>query len=112
MAVRKLKLIWQQVHDSTNHLYQPWAFLNVDKPRKILSNNINSNELRNVFVPSSMPIISNVQSSMISTEQSPLINSQTLSKPSTTTTDFCANGFITENTTTTNEFRYDGSGRK
>ncbi|CAF5114150.1 unnamed protein product, partial [Rotaria socialis] len=54
MAVRKLKLVWQQVNDSTCHLYQPWSFLNVDKPRKVLPNNINSsmttNELRNVFI--------------------------------------------------------------
>jgi hypothetical protein len=90
MAVRKLKLIWQQVHDSTSHLYQPWSFLNIDKPRKIISNNINSSitttELRNVFAPSSMPIISNVQSSssisIISTEQPSFINSPSLSKPS------------------------------
>jgi hypothetical protein len=89
MAIRKLKLIWQQVHDSTSHLYQPWSFLNIDKPRKIPLNNINSsittNELRNVFAPSSMPTISNIQSSsisMINTEQSSLINSPTLSKPS------------------------------
>ncbi|CAF0752338.1 unnamed protein product [Rotaria sordida] len=92
MAVRKLKLIWQQVHDSTNHLYQPWSFLNVDKPRKVIHNNINystatttTNELRNVFVPSSMPMISNVETSSISmmnTEQPLLINSQSLTKPS------------------------------
>jgi len=89
MAIRKLKLIWQQVHDSTSHLYQPWSFLNIDKPRKIPLNNINSsittNELRNVFAPSSMSTISNIQSSsisMINTEQSSLINSPTLSKPS------------------------------
>jgi hypothetical protein len=83
MAVRKLKLIWQQVHDSTSHLYQPWSFLNIDKPRKVNSS-ITTNELRNVFVPSSMPIISNVQStiSIMDTEQAPLSNSQSLSKPS------------------------------
>ena len=78
MAVRKLKLIWQQVHDSTNHLYQPWTFLNIDKPRKVISNN----ELRNVFAPSSMPIINNIQSSIMNTEQSPSMNSQSISKPS------------------------------
>ncbi len=83
MAVRKLKLIWQQVHDSTSHLYQPWSFLNIDKPRKVNSS-ITTNELRNVFVPSSMPIISNVQStiSIMDTEQAPLSNPQSLSKPS------------------------------
>jgi hypothetical protein len=89
MAVRKLKLIWQQVHESTSHLYQPWSFLNIDKPRKMTTNNINSsmttNELRNVFAPPPpMPIISHIQSSIsvINTEQSPLINSPSLSKPS------------------------------
>jgi hypothetical protein len=92
MVVRKLKLIWQQVHDSTSHLYQPWSFLNIDKPRKMPTNNINTsittNELRNVFAPppttSSMPIISHVQSSIsvINTEQASLINSPSLSKPS------------------------------
>ncbi len=78
MAVRKLKLIWQQVHESTSHLYQPWSFLNIDKPRKVVSNNINAsmttNDLRNVFAPSSMP--------MMNAEQLTLINSQSLSKPS------------------------------
>jgi len=78
MAVRKLKLIWQQVHESTSHLYQPWSFLNIDKPRKVISNNINAsmttNDLRNVFAPSSMP--------MMNAEQLTLINSQSLSKPS------------------------------
>ncbi|CAF0738227.1 unnamed protein product [Adineta steineri] len=90
MAVRKLKLIWQQVHDSSSHLYQPWSFLNIDQPRKAVSNNVNTsmttNDLRNVFAPSSMPMISNVQSSssisMMHTEQLPLINQQSLSKPS------------------------------
>ena len=88
MVVRKLKLLWQQIHDSTSHLYQPWSFLNIDKPRKVPTNNFNSsmttNDLRNVFVPTSMPIVSNVQSSltMMETEPSSLINSQTISKPS------------------------------
>ncbi|CAF3282046.1 unnamed protein product [Rotaria sp. Silwood2] len=88
MAVRKLKLVWQQVHDSTSHLYQPWSFLNVDKPRKVIPNNINysttTNELRNVFLPPSMPMMSNVETSSISmmnTEQPLLINSQSISKP-------------------------------
>ena len=35
MAVRKLKLVWQQVHDSSSQLYQPWSLINIDKPRKI-----------------------------------------------------------------------------
>lgn len=90
MAVRKLKLVWQQVHDSTSHLYQPWSFLNIDKPRKMTSNNITSslttNDLRNVFAPTSMPMISNVQTSssisMMTTEQSPLIHPQSIAKPS------------------------------
>ena len=90
MAVRKLKLIWQQVHDSTSHLYQPWSFLNIDKSRKVIPNTISSSmtttELRNVFAPPSIPVISNVQTlssiSMINTESSPSISSQSLSKPS------------------------------
>ncbi len=83
MAVRKLKLIWQQVHDSTSHLYQPWSFLNIDKPRKVPPS-ITTHELRNIFPPPpSVPIISNVQStiSIINTEQSPVINPPSLSKP-------------------------------
>lgn len=82
MATRKLKLIWQQVHDSTSYLYQPWSFLNIDKPRTIPTQQSTTNDLRNVFITSSMPIISNVQSSMINSEQSSLINTQTISKPS------------------------------
>lgn len=102
MAIRKLKLIWQQVHDSTSYLYQPWSFLNIDKPRKQTANNINSsittNDLRNVFTSSTMPIISNVQSSssIIHTEQLSLNNPQTISKPSVyqTPMDTSANMFI------------------
>ncbi|CAF1906932.1 unnamed protein product [Rotaria magnacalcarata] len=89
MAVRKLKLVWQQVNDSTSHLYQPWSFLNVDKPRKVLPNNINSSmktsELRNVFITPSMPMISNIESSSISmmnTEHERLMHSLPISKPS------------------------------
>ena len=93
MTVRKLKLVWQQVNDSASRSYQPWSLLNVDKPRKMPMNNINAsmttNELRNVFAQqappiTSMPIISHVQSPMpvINTEQTPLMNSPALSKPS------------------------------
>ncbi|UJR31711.1 hypothetical protein I4U23_019191 [Adineta vaga] len=97
MAVRKLKLIWQQVHDSSSQLYQPWSFLNIDKPRKTIPmHNMNSsmttNDLHNVFAYSSMPIITNVQPTvtstaaaaitMMNTEPSSSNNSQSLSKPS------------------------------
>jgi hypothetical protein len=85
MAARKLKLIWQQVHDSTSYLYQPWSFLNIDKTRKVIPNNINSSmtthDLHNIFAPQSMPMISNVQS-VNNTEHSPLMHHQSLSKPS------------------------------
>ena len=88
MAVRKLKLIWQQVNDSTSHLYQPWSFLNIDKSRKIFSNNINSlittNDLHNVFGPSSISSISSMASSSISImngDQSVLINPPSSPKP-------------------------------
>ncbi|CAF1000584.1 unnamed protein product [Adineta ricciae] len=98
MTVRKLKLIWQQVHDSSSQLYQPWSLLNIDKPRRTTSNqNVHStmttNDFHNVFAPSSMPMITNVQSAlpvvaaasssitMLNTEPSPLNNSQSLSKP-------------------------------
>lgn len=88
MAARKLKLVWQQVNDSTSHLYQPWSFLNVDKPRKVIPSTINSsittNELRNVFVPTSMPMISSIESSsipMMTTQQELLMNPPSISKP-------------------------------
>ncbi|CAF1084216.1 unnamed protein product [Rotaria sp. Silwood1] len=104
MVIRKLKLVWQQVHDSTSRLYQPWSFLNVDKPRKIPPNNINystTNELRNVFVPSTMPIMNNIETSSISMmniEQPLLMNPQSLSKPSVHQTP------METTTTTTNVF--------
>ncbi|CAF3318433.1 unnamed protein product [Rotaria socialis] len=104
MAVRKLKLVWQQVNDSTSHLYQPWSFLNVDKPRKVLPNNINSsmttNELRNVFITPSMPMISNIESapvSMMNTEHELLMHSLPISKPSShhqTPMEIAANTFL------------------
>lgn len=80
MTARKLKLIWQQVHDSTNHLYQSWSFLNVDKPRQVTSA-ITTNELRNVFAAPSIPIITQAQS-VINSQQTSLTNSPSLSKPS------------------------------
>lgn len=80
MTARKLKLIWQQVHDSSNHLYQSWSFLNVDKPRQVTSS-ITTNELRNVFAAPSIPIITQAQS-VINTSQTSLTNSPSLSKPS------------------------------
>ena len=98
MTVRKLKLIWQQVHDSSSQLYQPWSLLNIDKPRRTTSaqnvhSSMTTNDFHNVFAPSSMPMITNVQSAlpvlpaasssitMLNTEPSPLNNSQSLSKP-------------------------------
>lgn len=82
MIVRKLKLIWQQVHDSSNHLYQPWSFLNVEKPRQITTSSMTTtNELRNVFAPPSIPIITHAQS-VINTQQTSLTSSPSLPKPS------------------------------
>ena len=83
MTVRKLKLIWQQVHDSTNHLYQPWSFLNVDKPRQVTTSSITTtNDLRNVFAPPSIPIITHAQSVINTIQQTALTSSPSLPKPS------------------------------
>ena len=91
MEVRKLKLIWQQVNDSTNHLYQPWSFFTVEQPRKTVPNHVNSsmstNELHHIFVPTSMPMMGNMSSaassiSMMHTEQPVLMHPPPLTKPS------------------------------
>ena len=78
MASRKLKLIWQQVRDSSSHFYQPWSFLNVEKARTIIPNSSSLiNEMNHIFVPPSVPLVNNaVQNSssisMINPEQVPL----------------------------------------
>jgi hypothetical protein len=90
MAARKLKLIWQQVHDSSSHLYQPWSFLNIDQSRKATSNHVNAsmanNELHHLFYPTNLPMLNAGQVSsgisMLPMESNTLIHSTSLTKPS------------------------------
>lgn len=70
MAVRKLKLVWQQVHDSINHLYHPWSSLNIDKPRKTLSNP--ANDLQHIFMSNNIPPVTSTNSEPVPMETAPV----------------------------------------
>lgn len=95
MIVRKLKLLWQQVHDSTNSLYQSWSFTNIDKSRHTPTVNLHStNDLRNIFTSASM-ITNNINNNSEPTSVVQM-TSQTITKPAVyqTPTDTAANLFL------------------
>lgn len=95
MIVRKLKLLWQQVHDSTNSLYQSWSFTNIDKSRHTPTVNLHStNDLRNIFTSTSM-ITNNINNNSEPTSVVQM-TSQTITKPAVyqTPTDTAANLFL------------------